>query len=465
MDDPYHVYGGMQDHDSWKGPVNGRTGRISLEDWVTVGPGDGMYNVVDPTDSRWVYNTRELNQMGRLDQKTGVRTNIAPTRPAGQPRLRYNWIAPIALSPHDPKTIYAGAQVLFRSTDRGDHWEEISPDLTTNDQAKTGNNVPFCTITSISESPLTAGLIWVGTDDGKVWVTKNKGAQWTELTLSIAAAGGPADRWVSRVFASPHDAGTAFVSKNGFRFDDFSPYLYMTTDFGQTWKSIVTDLPAGAVNVVVQDRMNKNLLFVGTDIGVFVSIDLGRSWARLKANLPTVAVHDLVIHPRENDLVLGTYGRGFWVGDISPLQDLSAQTFAEAVHLFDIEPKAHYGFSDQGMNYHLFGDKYIEVPNEYDGMVISYWSREAVATGARVTITDASGRQVAQLQGQVRAGLNRVQWNLTEALATAGPPAGRGGRGGGRGGGPLVAPGDYRVTLEVGGATVTKAAKARERIW
>jgi photosystem II stability/assembly factor-like uncharacterized protein len=464
MDDPYHVYGGMQDHDSWKGPVNGRTGRVSLEDWVTVGPGDGMYNVVDPTDSRWVYNTRELNQMGRMDQKTGVRTNIAPTRPAGQPRLRFNWIAPIALSPHDPKTVYAGAQVLFRSTDRGDHWEEISPDLTTNDPAKVGNNVPFCTITSISESPITAGLIWIGTDDGKVWVTKNKGGQWTDITSSVAAAGGPVDRWVSRVFASPHDAGTAFVSKNGFRFDDFSPYLYLTTDYGQTWKSIVSDLPTGAVNVVVQDRKNKNLLFVGTDIGVFVSIDLGGRWTRLKANLPTVAVHDLVIHPRENDLVLGTYGRGFWVGDISPLQDLSAQTFTE-IYLFDIEPKARYGFSDQGMNYHLFGDKYIEVPNEYDGMVINYWSKEAVPAGARVTIADAAGRQVAQLQGQVRAGLNRVQWNLTETVAPAGAPTGRGGRGGGRGGGPLVAPGDYRVTLEVGTATVTKTAKVRERIW
>ena len=157
MDDPYNVYGGLQDHDSWKGPSNGPTGRITLEHWVTVGPGDGMYNVVDPTDSRWVYNTRELNQMGRMDQKTGVRTNIAPTRPQGQPRLRYNWIAPIALSPHNPKIVYAGAQVLFRSLNQGDTWEEISPDLTTNDPEKIGRNVPYCTITSISESPLKAG--------------------------------------------------------------------------------------------------------------------------------------------------------------------------------------------------------------------------------------------------------------------------------------------------------------------
>jgi len=498
MDDPYHVYGGMQDHDSWKGPVNGHTGRISLEDWVTVGPGDGMYNVVDPTDSRWVYNTRELNQMGRMDQKTGVRTNIAPTRPPGQPRLRFNWIAPIALSPHDPKTIYAVAQVLFRSTDRGDHWEEISPDLTTNDPAKTNNNVPFCTITTISESPIAAGQIWIGTDDGKVWLTRDAGRTWTDLTTHLANAPLPVqffarfngsgqltasaslvgqgaailtDRWVSRVFASPHDAGTAFVSKNGFRNDDFAPYLFKTTDYGQTWTSIVGNLPTGAINVVVQDRKNRNLLFVGTDAGVFVSIDAGASWTRFKANLPTVAVHDLTIHPRENDLVLGTYGRGFWVGDISPLQEVSATTLNEPLHLFDIEPKAHYGFGDQGMNYHLFGDKFLEVPNEFDGIVINYWSKDAVATGARATVSDPSGRTVAQLQGPTRAGLNRIQWNLTEiAPAPPGAAPGRGrtagAPGGGRGGrgGAIVPPGTYTVTLEVGDLKATKAAVVRARI-
>ncbi len=257
MDDPYNVYAGFQDHDSWKGPSNGPMGVITLENWTTVGPGDGMYNVVDPTDSRWVYNTRELNQMGRMDQRTGVRTNIAPTRPAGQPRLRYNWIAPIALSPHNPSILYAGAQVLFRSLNRGDTWEEISPDLTTNDPAKIGLNVPYCTITSISESPLTAGVIWVGTDDGKVQVTQNHGGTWTDLTPALAAAGAPADRWVSRVFASPHDAGTAFVSKTGMRNDDFAPYLYRTTDYGKTWTAIAGNLPNYPINVVVQDRKNR----------------------------------------------------------------------------------------------------------------------------------------------------------------------------------------------------------------
>jgi photosystem II stability/assembly factor-like uncharacterized protein len=183
MDDPYNVYGGLQDHDSWKGPSNGRTGVITVEDWVTVGPGDGMYNVVDPTDSRWVYNTRELNVMGRMDQKTGVRTDITPGRAgSGDPPLRYNWIAPIALSPHNPQIVYAGAQLLFRSLDRGDHWEKISPDLTTNDPSKVGHNVPFCTITTISESPVKAGVIWVGTDDGKVQLTTNHGGAWTDVT-------------------------------------------------------------------------------------------------------------------------------------------------------------------------------------------------------------------------------------------------------------------------------------------
>ena len=479
MDDPYHVYGGLQDHDSWKGPSNGPMGRITLETWVTVGPGDGMYNVIDPTDSRWVYNTRELNQMGRLDQRTGIRTDIRPTRPAGQPRLRFNWIAPIAMSPHNPQVVYAGAQVLFRSLDRGDHWQEISPDLTTNDATKIGLNVPFCTMTSIAESPLTAGQIWVGTDDGKVWVTRDHGGRWTDVTAAVAAAGGPAERWVSRVFASPHDAGTAFVAKNGFRNDDFTPYLYRTTDYGQTWTSISANLPPAPINVVVQDRKNRNLIVAGNDVGVFVSIDGGAVWSRLKA-LPEVAVHDLTIHLRENDLVVGTYGRGIWAGDISPLQDLAAETLGKSLHLFDIEPRARYGFSTQGANYHLFGDKYIEVPNEPDAIAINYWvapstssTQGAAPPQARVTITDIQGRVVAQLNGQVRPGLNRVLWNFTLA-PPANPNAPAGGRGagragggpgrGGRGGGPPASPGDYLVTLEVGAEKLAKVARVRDRI-
>jgi len=460
MDDPYHVYAGFQDHDSWKGPSNSPTGSITLEQWVTVGPGDGMYNVVDPTDSRWVYNTRELNQMGRMDQTTGVRTNIAPTRPAGQPRLRFNWIAPIALSPQSPQTVYAGAQVLFRSTNRGDTWQEISPDLTTNDPNKIGLNVPFCTITSIAESPLKAGTIWVGTDDGKVQVTQDAGAHWTDLTPMIAAAGAPADRWVSRVFASPHDPGTAFVAKNGMRNDDFAPYLYRTTDFGKTWTAIAANLPRYPINVVVQDRKNRDLLIVGNDVGVFVSIDAGAAWTRLKANLPDVAVSDLTIHPRENDLVLATYGRALWTGDITPLQELTPAVIDKPAYLFDIEPRARYGFGNQGMNYNLFGDKYLEVPNEPDALIVNYYVKADLASPARVVVTDATGTALRDLQVPARRGLNRVVVNL------AGGGGGRG-RGAGPAGattaGPLAA-GGYTVTLTLGDVTQTKPARVRDRI-
>lgn len=460
MNDPFNVYAGMQDHDSWKGPVNGRWGVVATDDWVTVGPGDGMYNVIDPTDSRWVYNTRELNQLGRMDQLTGMRQDIRVPQPRDMARLRYNWIAPIALSPHDPKTLYSGAQALFRSKDRGDTWEAISPDLTTNDTSRIGfPSTPFCTITSISESPVTAGVIWIGTDDGLAHVTRDAGRTWFNVTPALALAGVPADRWVSRVFASPHDANTAFVSKNGFRNDDFAPYLFRTTDGGNTWTSISGDLPRSPINVVVQDRTNAHALVVGNDVGVYVTIDDGQHWTRLKANLPTVAVHDLTIHPRENDLVLGTYGRSIYVGDISPLRELSPELLEKPVHLFDIEPKARYSFGTQGMNYRLFGDRFLSVPNEPEGFTVQYFLK-ADTDSARISIADSNGRVMRQTTGPARRGLNRVQIPFGAIGGRGGgpPPVG------GAGSLPQFNVGTYQVTLVVGGETISKPAVMRERI-
>jgi photosystem II stability/assembly factor-like uncharacterized protein len=460
MDDPYNVYGGLQDHESWKGPSNSRSGTITLEDWTTVGTGDGMYNQVDPTNSRWVYNSFQTGGQRRFDQLTGQATNIQPQRPQNAAALRYNWVTPLVLSPHNPQIVYTGAQVLFRSLNRGDAWQEISPDLTTADATKCGLNsgyVPYCTITSISESPLTAGVIWVGTDDGKVQLTRDHGATWTDLTVAIAAAGGPADRYVSRVFASPHEAGTAVVAKNGFRNDDFRPFLYRTTDFGKTWTSISSNLVASPINVVVQDRKNANLLIIGNDLGVWVSLDAGGGWARLKANLPTVPVHDLTVHPRENDLVLGTYGRGIFIGDITHLQESSADVLAKPFHVFAVEPRTAYNFRAQG-NFHLFGNAYIEVPNEPDALVINYYLRAKHDAGARVTVADIKGTEIAQLKGPSEAGLNRVQWNMRPGSASVG---GRGGRGGG---GQTLPAGDYRITVDVAGQQQTTIGRIRERI-
>jgi hypothetical protein len=345
----------------------------------------------------------------------------------------------------------------------------IWPDLTTNDSTRCGLNsgyVPYCTISSISESPVTAGIIWVGTDDGKVHVTRDHGATWADLTTAIASAGGLVDRYVSRVFASPHASGTAFVAKNGFRHDDFRPFLFRTTDFGKTWTAIANNLVNSPINVVVQDRKNANLFIVGNDLGVWISLDAGTEWHRLKANLPTVPVHDLTIHPRENDLVLGTYGRGVFIADITPLQELSAEVLTRPFHLFAVEPRAAYNFRALG-NYRLFGHKYIEVPNEPDALIINYYLREKQAEGAQIGIANIKGEVLAQLEGPSDAGLNRVQWNMRPGSSSAGrgESAGSDSRQSGRGGSsPVLPAGEYRISVEVGGHQQTTIGRIRERI-
>ena len=266
MEQPYRIFGGLQDHESWMGPSNGWSGRINIDDWVSVGIGDGMYNEPDPT-GRWLYNTQEFGTLGRVDLTTRTRTIIDPTKPnsphpftnvlplggrgasAGPDAVlyRFNWIAPVRLSPQDHNTIYYGAQFLLRSKDRGDHWEVISPDLTTNDAEKINTrntSIQHCTIVTIAESPAQAGVIWVGTDDGKAQVTRNAGANWSDTTAKLAAAGGPEDAWVSRVYASRFEAGTAYVTKSRRRQDDFRPFVFRTTNFGADWTPITAGLPA-----------------------------------------------------------------------------------------------------------------------------------------------------------------------------------------------------------------------------
>lgn len=418
MEEPYNIYAGLQDHEMWRGPSNGWSGRVTLENWVTVGTGDGMYVVVDPTDSRWLYTTSQFGDHMRVDQVRRVRTSIRPTRPKDRPPLRFNWVAPIHLSPHNSRIVYAGAQVLFRSLDQGTTWQEISPDLTRNDPTKLSGrgNVTYCTITTIAESPAVPGVIWVGTDDGKVQVTRDGGAHWTDVTPNLVAAGAPDEMWVSRVFASPHDAGTAFVSKTGYRNDDFRPYLFKTTDYGATWTSIAANLPDRPVNVVVQDRRNPDLLFVGTDGGVHVSIDGGRRWLPLKTTMPTVPVHDLLVHPREQDLVVGTYGRGIWVTHIGPLQELTAEVLARDAHLFDVRPVVLRTESGWG-NYHLYGDRHLSTPNDPNGFVVYYYLRAAAASAPTITIADAFGEEVHTAAGPASAGLHRVVWEPRRALA------------------------------------------------
>ena len=461
MAEPYNIYAGLQDHESWRGPSNGWSGSIGLEDWTTVGIGDGMYNQVDPVDNRWVYNTQEFGRHARFDQKTRERKLIAPTRAQGQPQgqsmLRFNWVAPLRLSPHDPKTLYAGAQVLFRSTDRGETWQEISPDLTTNDPAKISPPsaaIQHCTITTIAESPAQAGVIWVGTDDGKVQVTKDAGAHWNDATKAVAQAGAPEDAWVTRVFASHHKAGTAYVAKSRHRQDDFRSFLYKTTDFGANWTAINNNLPARPINVVFEDSQKADLLFVGNDMGVYVSLDAGERWAALKGNMPLVAVHDLIVHPREGDLVVGTYGRGIWVTDITPLREMNAALQSQDAYFFAVEPKARRREGALG-NYRLYGDRLAVTQNEPNGITFVYYLKEQATEKVTLTVADATGKTIRTLDGTTRAGLNRVVWSLSEGDRQFG---GGGFRPPGAAASALQ-PGEYTVTLQTGGKQFTQKAR------
>lgn len=457
MEDPYNIYCGLQDHDSWKGPSNGWSGVVSLSDWVTVGGGDGMYNCIDPTDNRWLFNNQQFGKMWRLDQKLGVQKEITPTRPKDKEPLRFNWTPPIHLSPHDPKVVYVGAQLLLRSPDRGESWEEISPDLTTSDESKKHGegHISFCTLTTISESPVKKGVIWTGSDDGKVYVTLDGGKSWLDRTGALTKAGAPSDFWVSRVFASPHDEGTAFVTKTGLRFDDFRPFLFKTTDFGETWIPLHKGLPEDkCLNVVVQDHENPHLIFVGTEQGVYITFDGGQSWLPFKNNMPWVKVTDLIIHPRENDLIVGTYGRGLYIVDIFLLQQLTPDFAPEQVHLFSIESRTQRIYGGIG-NYRLFGDNHIRTPNEPNGFLIYYYLKNQTSDKVKIKVIDTAGNVIRELEGTNKSGLNRVFWDM-RAQKERKPQTWffRG---------PLVEPGEYTINLEVSGKIYSRKTLIRGR--
>lgn len=461
MEDPYNIYGGLQCHDSWKVPSNSWSGQITLEDMIPVGSGDGMYNVVDPNDSRWVYNTSQFGSHHRVDQKLGIRVNIMPKREKGKPPYRFNWCPPLHISPHNSEVIYAGTQLLLRSMHRGDNWQEISSDLTTNDAVKIAGkgHIQYCTITTISESPVIPGVIWVGTDDGKVWVTKDYGASWDDLTQKIASVGAPENYWVSRVFASNFDAGTAYVSKTGYRRDDFRPFLYKTTDFGATWTAIHSNLPDHPINVIFEDRKNPNLLFLGTDMGVYVSINGGKKWVRMRNNMPTIAVHDLLVHPRENDLVVGTYGRGLYITDITPLQVLNEKILEEDIYFFKIKPKVQRMTRGWG-NYNLYGDRHLATPNEPNGIVINYYLKNKVKEKVKITVTDPYGKVLITFKGKPDAGINRVIWNMRHQPPQ--PETTQVPRRWMRG--ALVDPGEYVIILEIGDKKLSHKALIKNRI-
>jgi photosystem II stability/assembly factor-like uncharacterized protein len=469
MQQPYFVYGGMQDNASWGGPsaVRDRLG-IMNQRWFMIQPCDGMYVVVDPKDDGIIYSDCQNGYIIRYDRKTGERKTIRAETAPGEAPLRWNWTAPIVVSKHD-SSLYIGANRLFRSTDHGHTWAATSPDLTTKTDREAlaimdvvGKNITlskhdgmtsFGNLTTISESPKRAGLIYVGTDDGKVQVTRDGGQNWTDLTSRIPAV--PKMLYVSRVVASAFDEGRVYASFDGHRSDDFAPYVYVSTDFGQTWKSIRANLPAGPVYVIKEDTRNPNLLFLGTEFGLFASLDRGATWTPWKS-LQTVAVYDLVVHPRDNDLVLATHGRSLQVfEDISPLQQLSEDVLASASRLFDIRPVTEFIPNESGW---FTGGREYAAPNPQFGANINYYLKAAAKEDVKILISDTAGKVVLELKGPKEAGLQRVVWDLRTtpaAPATLGfyfqPDI--------TNLGPFVLPDDYRVTLSVDGQEQSKTVR------
>lgn len=472
MSYPYNVAGGMQDNGSAKGPSTKRGGGpIRLEDWETVGGGDGMYNVFDRKTNRFLYNESQFGNIQRIDLLTGERKNISYQQRRRD--LRWNWCAPILISPHNSDVIYHAANILLRSPYRGEYWEEISPDLTTNDPSKlpTGKggdgNIQYCTITTIDESPLEEGVLWVGTDDGNVWISRDGGKNWKKLNDRIPGHPG---YWVSRIVASSHFAGTAYLAFTGYRHDDFRPFLYKTTDYGETWVSIVGNLPNEPINVIREDPWNPKLLFVGTDLGVHVSFDGGQNWLKMKNNMPTQPVHDLKIHPRERDLIVATHGRSLFIADISPLEEMTPEVLAKNIHLYSIEPKIRWvvNRTPHTSSANFNGE------SEPNAMVIYYHLKNKVSDPVKIQIWKGD-KLINELNGENSPGLHRVLWNMTirreRSEAEIKELQEKLGRARGLGAFDLKyvtqpAPaGEYRVVLKVGQIELSTLAIIKEDEW
>lgn len=462
--DPYQVYGGLQDNSSWVGQSQ-YPGGITNAQWENMFGGDGFWMFSDPADPDYLYAEAQGGAIGRVNRRTHETRDIQP-KPNYKEKLRWNWNTPIALSPNEKGTIYIGSQFLFRSRDHGQTWERISPDLSTNDPEKqkqeqsggiTVDNSAaemHTTIYSISESPKDKSVIWVGTDDGNVQVTRDGAKTWTNVVANVP--GLPKNSWVSWVQAGNFDAGTAYAAFDRHTFGDFAPYVFRTTDFGKTWTALTTaqDVKSvrGYAHVIKEDLVQPNLLFLGTEFGLFVSIDGGKAWAQFKGSrFPAVAVRDLAIQARENDLVLATHGRGIWIiDDITPWRALTADLLKQEASFVSARPvqqriEANGGWANGAAVF--VGD------NPPDAAVITYYQRSRHLFGKlKIEVLDASGRVVDEVPASKRPGLNRVIWSMHEKPPRV-PPAAQIAGAGTRG--PRLLPGVYTVRM-------TKAGKVTE---
>ncbi len=427
---PYHLYGGLQDNGVMTGPAVPLKPDQQKDGWKAIYGGDGGMVQVDPTTNATVYTEYQFGSMARIEG--GAPTDIQPKPKLGEPPYRFNWVTPLALSPASPRILYTGAQDVLRSLDQGATWTRISPDLT---GAPKAGNVPWGTLTMVAESPKRFGLLYAGTDTGRVWVSRDGGYAWTRCEQGL-----PKDRWVTRLEPSSHAEGTVYATFSAYREGTAEALIFKSTDYGATWTSIRGNLPAENLNVVREDPVNADLLFAGSDMGLWCSLDGGRHWDALGAALPHVPVHDLAIQPVAHDLAVATHGRSAWVAPIGPLEQLSPAVQAEAAHLFEpakVQAQAWWA-----------KDRPSWFPRQEQAPV-SFWFTLARAGQATLVLADAKGGVQRRWQVAGTPGLNRVDWDLlVDASLRKNLPPGRR---------PFVLPGTYTLSLEAAGRQLKAA--------
>jgi photosystem II stability/assembly factor-like uncharacterized protein len=470
---PYYVCGGLQDNNTWCGPSAKRTASgIANDDWFIIGGGDGFQAQVDPADPRILYAESQDGRMNRVDRVTNERKAIRPEAPEGEKPFRWNWDTPMRLSPHDASTLFVAGNRLFKSTDRGHSWKSISPDLTTNTDretlslmgvvakefkiAKHDGVQSYGNLVTFAESQKKAGLLYTGSDDGVLSMSPDGGGEWRNVTSRIPGLG--KNVYVSRVEPSRFDEGTVYATFDGHRTNDFSTYVYASRDHGSTWSSITGDLPKGQVaRTIAEDLITPDVLYLGTESGLFVSSDRGRRWLRVKGNLPTVPIYEITLHPRENDMILATHGRGVWIlDDLAPFQQI-AQAQQTDAFAFRLETAVERLPSNERMK-SFEGDRQFLGANPPTGATFTYYLKSK-ANDVKWTIRDGSGNVVRELSEDAtkdsrNAGVNLVTWDLrVKPLPRMRNPPDTSGGGffGNVNNGPMVLPGSYKATLTVNG--------------
>jgi hypothetical protein len=466
---PYRLYGGLQDNGSWMAPSSG-PGGVGVGDWKAVYGGDGFWVVPDPNDPDVVYAESQGGDVNRIDTRTVKSVSIRPQPGKADGKLRWNWNTPIAVGQADKSNLYVGAQYLYRSKDQGRSWTRISPDLTTNDRKKQEQENSgglsadvtsaenHTTIFTIAESPLDGKTIWVGTDDGNLQYTTDGGANWTNVSKNIAACGIPAQTWVSSVEPSRFDRNTVYATFDNHMYGDHKTYLARSRDMGRTWESIGSPEFTGFAHKIREDRVNADLLFLGTEMGLFASIDRGANWFRMKNNIPWYApVRDIQIHPSTHDLVLATHGRGVMiVDDITPMRTLNAQLLDKDIHFFPPAPMmlstgafGNGGFPSTG--------GYV-APNAPALPSFQYYLKDRLSSGnVKLEILDAAGKVVNSIPATARKGVNKVTWNQRITPPKTATGATKPDYGGFTA--PQVLPGDYTVRLKAGNREFTHPLK------